>query len=453
MAKMDGPLFEYACHEDSVAMIGILKHIAVRRSRATLFLLCFALIFASAPAAADEWIATWATATVAQGAPDARASRMPSVGSIKNQTLRQIVRASADGTRVRVVVTNAFGTAPLMVGAAGVALRKTGAEIIGDSVRALTFGGLRSIRVPAGAIALSDPVALAVDPLAEIAVDVYFPDELRAGTSPLTVHTAALQTNYLSGPGNHTGAAALPVAAQTPSWYFLDRVEVEVAERRKVVVALGDSITDGSGSTADTNTRWPDFLAQMLITREPAAAVLNLGIGGNRLLIGGLGDAILARLDRDVLVQTGVTDVVVLVGINDIGLARNELGLPRYDPPPTAADLIAAYKQVIARVHAAGLRVFGGTLTPFADAAVPNYWSPEGEATRQAVNTWIRTGGGFDAVIDFDAILRDPTTPSRLRAAYDSGDHLHPNSEAYKAMGAAAYKALSDHAPVAGSRR
>ncbi len=426
---------------------------SARVHRTTLFILCLAVFLTYRSAAASEWIATWATATVEQGPSDARPSRTPFVGTIRDQTLRQIVRTSAGGTRVRVVVTNAFGTAPLNVGAAGIARPKAGSEIIEGSAQTLTFGGLRSITVPAGAIVLSDPVSMALEPLAELSVDLYFPGELRADNSPLTVHRAALQTNYLSTTGNHLGAAALPVAAQTSSWYFLARVEVEVTERRRVVVAIGDSITDGDGSAIDTNTRWPDFLAQTVVRPEPASAVLNLGIGGNRLLVGGLGDAVLARLDRDVLVQTGVTDVVVLVGINDIGLARNALGLPRYEPPPTATELIVAYKQVISRVHAADVRVFGGTLTPFADAAVPNYWSADGEATRQAVNVWIRTSGAFDGVIDFDAVLRDPTMPSRLRAVYDSGDHLHPNSDAYKAMAAEAYKVLSEREPVTGSRR
>ena len=284
---------------------------------------------------------------------------------------------------------------------------------------------------------LSDPVALTVPPLSDLAIDLYFPDDSVASGSPLTTHGGAFQTNYLSTDGNHTGSIELPVETTLPSWFFLSRVEVEAEESVSAVVLLGDSITDGTNSTSDTNNRWPDHLARRLHAAGVPMGVLNLGIAGNRMLSDGAGVSALARFDRDVLAQSGATHVVVLEGMNDLGLARNELGLPRSDTPPTAADLIAGYRQVIARARAHGLTVYGATLTPFEGTAipiVPDYWTAEGEATRQEINEWIRTSGAYDAVIDFDAVVRDPASPTTFLPEYDSGDHLHPGDTGYEAM-------------------
>lgn len=425
----------------------------------------------------DHWVATWATAVVGRpqpgtvpqpgfgGPPPAAApsTAPPAAGPaapaaapaapavpgrqgglplppplvINNQTLRQIVHTSIGGNRVRVVLSNAFGTAPIDVGGAHIALRDKEAAIVAQSDRPVTFSGRSSFRIPAGAVAVSDPVDLVVPPLADLAIDLYLPGELGSGPSPLTMHNGANQTNYVSTTGSHLGEATLAASTQTRSWFLISRVEVMAPRQTGAIVTFGDSITDGTRSTADTNSRWPDELARRLGEQRngPRFAVLNAGIAGNQILGEGnpaAGMNSLARFDRDVLMLPGVTHVVVLEAINDIGIARQ-------NPTPSADDLIAGYKQLIQRAHTRGLKIYGATLTPYEGAA---YFTPEGEAKRQAVNQWIRSGGGFDGVIDFDAATRDPNAPTQFKAEYDSGDHLHPNDAGYKAMGAAVDLAL-----------
>ena len=390
----------------------------------------------------EHWVGTWATAVVARPQTPSQPLQDPDPLNFHDQTLRQIVHVSLGGDRVRVVLSNAFGTDPLEIGAAQIALRAQEAAIVPASSQALTFDGRSAATIPAGAVLFSDPVPLTVPPLADLAIDLYLPGDTAASTSPLTTHTAAHQTNYVSTAGNHTGAAELPVETNTLSWFFLSRVEVSAPEDVGAVVLLGDSITDGSQSTDDTNSRWPDHLARRFAAANIDMGVLNLGIGGNRLLTDGLGVSALARFDRDVLAQSGVTHVIVLEGINDIGLARNEFGIPRHEPPPTAADLIAAHQQLIERAHAHGLTIYGATATPFEGTEIPSYWSPEGEATRQAVNEWIRTSHAYDAVIDFEEVVRDPAAPTKYLPEYDSGDHLHPGDRGYEAMANAVDLAL-----------
>jgi lysophospholipase L1-like esterase len=403
-----------------------------------------AALFASdsalrAQSGSEHWVGTWATAVVsrdphpqpapqaapaapaAQPAPAAQAAPQPPL-NFKDQTLRQIVHTSIGGGRVRVVVSNAFGTAPLAVGAAHVALRDKGASIVPGSARALTFGARTATTVPPGAVAVSDPVALNVPALSDLAVDLYLPGDTGASTSPLTLHTGAQQTNYVSTGGNHTGEAELPVMTTTRSWFFLSRVEVLAPPQSVAIVALGDSITDGTASSVDGNARWPDHLARRLAADNAGTGVLNLGIGGNRLLLDGNGPNALARFDRDVLTQSGAAYVVVFEGINDIR---------RTTPPVAVDDLILAHRQIIERAHSAGLKVYGVLLMPFE----PNQWSAENESKRQALNTWIRTSQMYDGVIDFDAVVRNPAQPTKLLEQYDSGDHLHPNDAGYEAMG------------------
>jgi lysophospholipase L1-like esterase len=399
------------------------------------------LLFTTAPLfgqdrRGDAWIGSWTTALVGRPlvvAPSPGGAPAAPLPAVRNQTLRQIVRTSVGGKRVRVVLSNAFGTRPLEIGAAHVALRDKESTIAVSSGRRLTFSGRASFTIPAGASIVSDPVDLAVPPLTDLAIDVFVPGALGAADSPLTMHNGAWQTNYLSSAGNHAGQAALPVETTTGSWFLIARVEIVAEPRTAVVVAVGDSITDGSRSTPDTNNRWPDHLARRLAARRgPTVAVLNAGIGGNRLLSEGAAKAginLLARFDRDVLLQPGVTHVVVMEGINDI----------RNPPGPSAEDLIAAHRQVIARARARGLKIFGATLTPFEGEAA---WTPEREAKRQAVNQWIRTSGSYDAVIDFDAVVRDPQQPTKFLPQFDSGDHLHPGDAGYKAMGDAVDLAL-----------
>jgi lysophospholipase L1-like esterase len=418
----------------------------------------------------EHWVGTWATAVVArvppgqgqaaQGAaqrgqaaqPPAAAGQTapaapgrggqgnaPAPLNFKDQTIRQIVHTSIGGSKLRLVLSNAFGTAPLEIGGAVVALRQKGPAIVPDSKRMLMFAGSWVTTIPAGAVVFSDPVNLTIPAAADLAIDLYLPGDTAASPSPLTIHNTALTTNYVSPTGNHLGAASMPVAATTQNWFLLSRVEVMAPANVGAVVAFGDSITDGTRSTPDTNNRWPDHFASRLLAQKGGGklGVLNLGISGNRVLRDGAGVSALARYDRDVAVQTGVKYIVFLEGINDVGLARQ-------DPQPTSAELIAGHRQIIERAHERGLKIFGATLTPFEGVTIANYFSDQGEATRQAVNEWIRTSKAYDAVIDFDALMRDPASPGKMRPEYDSGDHLHPNDAGYKAMANSVNVALFD---------
>ena len=377
----------------------------------------------------DHWVATWTTALVARPAvlplppPNAPPANPPAV-TPNNQTLRQIVKTSLGGTRARVVFANTFGTAPLSIGGASVALHDKDWDIVTSSVRKLTVNGSTSFRVPPGALMLSDPVDLQVPARAELAIDMFVPEDLGIGSSPITMHNGANQTSYVVS-GNHVGEKTFAGGPITRSWFLLARVEVAASARAGAVAAFGDSITDGARSTPDTNNRWPDHLARRL----PAGiAVMNVGIAGNRVLSEGnanVGVNALARFDRDVLAQPGLTHVIVMEGINDI---RN-MGPNGF---ATGEDLIGAYRQMIDRAHARGLRIYGATLTPCEGDAL---MTAEGEAKRKTVNQWIRTSGAFDGVIDFDMVVRDPSTPTKIRSEFDSGDHLHPNDAGYKAMG------------------
>jgi lysophospholipase L1-like esterase len=400
----------------------------------------------------ERWVGTWATAVMLRVPPgqtppaaDGRGGQAAagqglaaSPLNFNNQTLRQIVHVSLGGERVRVVFSNAYGTSPLEIGAAHVALRSEGAAIVPQSARALRFGGSSKATIPPGALLVSDPVNLAVPALADLAIDLHLPGN--TDKLPVTIHAAAWQTSYVSESGNFSGATNFPVLATTdfirgqlPSstWFFLSRVEVVATAQSGAVVTLGDSITDGTQSGNNTNNRWPDHLARRFTHANIKMGVLNVGIGGNRVLSDGNGIGALARFDRDVLAQTSVTHVIVFEGINDI---QGNLPIP-----PSAGDLIAAHRQIIERAHAHGIKVFGATLTPFGGA---NAFSPEKEARRQQLNQWIRTGKAYDAFIDFEAAVRDPKEPTKIRAEFDPGDHLHMNGAGYKAMADAVDLAL-----------
>jgi lysophospholipase L1-like esterase len=354
---------------------------------------------------------------------------------LTNQTLRQIVRSTLSGSRARVVLSNAYGTAPVTIGAAHIALRdKAGA--IRASGRALTFSGRPTITIPANAIVYSDPVELTVPQLGVVGIDLYLAGTTNTSAT-VTMHGGALQTNYISETGNHVGKAALPTAGTVQNWFLLSRLDVQTSDAAGVIVAFGDSITDGARSTPDTNNRWPDHLAQRLLAQGIKMAVVNAGIGGNRVLgegavpfgadvrAVGAGMNALARFERHVLANAGVTHVIVLEGINDIGNARANAS-------PTADDLIAGHKQLIEQAHARGLKIYGATLTPFWGAA---YYTDVGENKRQALNEWIRTSKAYDGVIDFDKATRDPADPKKFLEKYDSCDYLHPSDAGYKAMG------------------
>jgi len=383
-------------------------------------------------AATEHWVGTWATAPVSipsQPGGQAQLQQGPPP-SVNNQTLRQIVHTSIGGDRVRIVLTNAFGTAPLALGGAHVALRDKGGTIVDGSDRALTFGGAATMSIPPGGLIVSDPANLRVPPMGDLAIDIYLPGNTAASPSPLTMHTGARQTNFVSSTGNHLGAKELPGATTTPSWFFVSRVEVAAPAQAGAIVTFGDSITDGYNSTPDTNNRWPDHLARRLMAAGGKIGVLNLGIDGNRVLNEIAGPAALARFDRDVLGAPGVTHVFVLEGINDMGISS----LLNDGSRPTPEQLIAGHRQLIARAHAKGLRIFASTLLPYEGTTIPGYFNEEGEKIRQAFNEWMRTSKEYDGIVDFDQVMRDPSHPARMLPQYDSGDHLHPNDAGYQAM-------------------
>jgi lysophospholipase L1-like esterase len=277
-------------------------------------------------------------------------------------------------------------------------------------------------------LAVSDPVALEVEAFDNLAVSLYLPENVAA----MTQHSVGQQTNYISTPGDFTGAITF-AATTTQSFYFLTGVEVRASRRARAIVTLGDSIIDGFGSTPDTNQRWTNLLAERLQSNPGTSrvAVLNAGISGNRVLHDLVGTNALARLDRDVLVQTGVKYVIVMEGNNDFGIP-GLIGNPAQDV--TAEEVIQGHRQIIDRAHVLGLRIFGATLNPIEGITFPNFYSAALEVKREAVNHWIRTSKAYDAVIDFDKVLRDPSHPTRILPAYDSGDHAHPNDAGYRAM-------------------
>ena len=342
--------------------------------------------------------------------------------SFNNQTVRMVVRASLGGSQARVHLSNAFGTVPLVVGSAHVALRSKDSAIVAGSDRPLLFSGKSAVTIPVGAEMVSDPVALNVPKVGELAVSVYVPGD----SGPASVHTQGLHTTWISKEGDFTGAAELSEPEKTQSWYWVSEVDVQAAPSAQTIVAFGDSITDGATSTPDTDRSWPSVLAQRLAANPATAnvAVVNQGISGNRVLGDGAGVSALARFDRDVLGPPGVKWLMILEGINDMnGAARPAPGTA----PITADDLIGAMKQMILMAHDHGIKVIGCTLTPFGNA------SESVEAMRTSLNAFIR-GGAFDKVVDFDAVIRDPNSPRQFKAGYNNTDKLHPNDAGYKAM-------------------
>jgi len=340
--------------------------------------------------------------------------------------LREIVHISIGGPDIRVRLTNSYGTQSLVVGAVHIANAGEGSTIRPSTDRTVTFGGQGSITIPPGAVAVSDPVSLSVQPLSDLAVSIYVPQD----TGTATQHTLGQQTSYVTD-GDATGASGFPqgIATTILTRPFLSNIEVFGANQAVTVVTLGDSITDGYNSTVDADARWPDRLAQVLVGRYGnKVGVSNAGISGNRVLNDGIGPNALARFDRDVLTQASVRYVTVLEGINDVGFSV--AFAPNQEV--SAQQVIGGYRQLIARAHERGLAVYGGTLTPFKGSG---YYSDAGEAKREAINEFIRSSGEFDAVIDFDQIVRDPQNPLAFLPAYDSGDHLHPSNAGYAAMG------------------
>jgi lysophospholipase L1-like esterase len=383
--------------------------------------------------AADDgkWIGTW----TASPQPVWDADFLAPINfprNLWNQTIRQIARVSIGGNQARVILSNEYGSQPLMIGAVHVGISDGGAKIKPGSDRVLTFSGNESVTIPPGATAISDPVELAVAPLSSLAVSLFLPEV----TPTMTMHWDARQTAYIAV-GNKTGDADIQPDSKIESRLFLTGILVDAPADAHAIVTFGDSITDGDGSTLDANKRWPDLLAERLHAAGGAPiAVLNEGISGARVLTDRMGVNALARFDEDVLTHPRADTVILMMGINDIGWPDSVL-----DPravAPSAEQIIDGYEQLIARARVHGMRIIGATLTPFAIAfkgtPLEGYYSPEKEEKRVAVNEWIRNSGAFDAVIDFDAAVRDPNDLTRMVPAYDKGDNLHPNDAGYKAM-------------------
>lgn len=375
---------------------------------------------ALAPCANAEahWARSW-NASPLGAAPDRRPP------TLKDVTVRQVVRVSAGGERFRLRLTNEYGPTAARIGRVRIVQLAADGKPVPGTSRDLTFDGSAGAVLAPEAPLLSDPVDLALPALSRLSISLYLPDEIAEPTT----HLLGLSSAWIA-PGDQTAAAELTAPVLVTQRVLISGIDVERAEPTRVIVTLGDSITDGANGTRDADRRWPDLLARRLQDAGlTSVAVANAGISGNRILKPkpGLGVAALARFDRDVLAVPGVTDVIVLEGVNDFGMAWRD----RDPQPPTPADLIAGYRQMIVRAHAANLKIRLATILPYKDA---NYWSEQGEATRQAVNAWIRTNTEADGVIDFDAVMRDPAEPLKLAAAYDSGDHLHPNDAGFRAM-------------------
>ena len=430
----------------------------------------------AAPPAPDHWVGTWAAAPMAANngrgprptaappaiappagstSPAPAATQAPAtpatpappntssqprparvIYGAEDMTLREIVHVSIGGPQVRVVFTNEFGTEPLTVGAAHVGISQGGSSIntATGSEAGLTFGGRPSVTIPAGALVVSDPATIAVPAQADLAISFFLPQQ---PIEQISQHGYADQTGYVAD-GNVVGAKSFESPKEIEQWPFLKGVDVKAGSHAGAIVAFGDSITDGAWATRDQNARWPDVLARRLQADKHTAelGVLNLGIGGNRILHDNTGPSALARFDRDVIAQAGVKYCIILEAINDVGHA--------YDPVRpydvvSADDLITGYIQLIERAHMHGIKVYMATLTPYVGA---KYQSPQGEEVRKTLNNWIRTNKVADGFIDFDKVTQDPAHPDTFLPAYDHGDHLHPGDAGYKAMGEAINLAL-----------
>ncbi|HET7105082.1 MAG TPA: SGNH/GDSL hydrolase family protein [Terracidiphilus sp.] len=368
-----------------------------------------------------QWVGTWVASPML-------ASGGWKVKPFSNVTLREVAHISAGGSQIRLRLTNEFGTDPLTIDDAHVALSAGGSAIKEGTDHAITFGGASTVVIPPGAAMMSDPVSLSVEPLTDLAVSFHIPSQVMRAE---TFHDFADQDNYMAD-GDVAGATDLAQPAKLSSWYFFDGVDVRAGADSRAILTFGDSITDGAHSTENANRRWPDYLAARLQGDSTLknASVLNEGIGGNRVLNDVYGPNALARMDRDLISQHGVCYAIVLEGINDIGRWARLAGP---EDEVTALQLEHGLTQIADAAHEHGIRIFGATLTPYEGAG---YYSEKGEQIREQVNDWIRSSGTFDGVIDFDRITRDPANPRRFLPAYDSGDHLHPGDEGYKAMAA-----------------
>ncbi len=402
-----------------------------RLAIAVIAAVCAASVSLGQTSSAEKWVTTWTTAqqlVAPTGPPRPARQRGPEASnlpaSMADQTVRMVAHVSLGGSRIRVELSNMLNAQPLEIGAAHLAVARTGGEIVDGTDRVLKFGGSATFTIPPGAVAVSDPVDLQVAPLSDVAVSLYLPGETGTPAS----HTVGLHTAYIAK-GNVAGFPAMREPTTMFAYAWLAGIDVAEPRDAYTVVALGDSITDGFATTRDANMAWPALLAKRLKETKSTqhVAVVNQGISGNQVLRDGAGISALARLDRDVLTRPGVKWVVLLEGINDINIRTRPGGAN----PLTAEELIGGYRQIIERCHAQGIRVMGATLTP--SEGVPTF-SEGGEEVRVAVNGWIRAKGNFDALVDFDAVLRDAQHPGKLKSEADSGDHIHPNDAGNQLM-------------------
>ena len=400
---------------------------------------------AAAAGGGAKWMSTWAASPMAATPPSLAAADDFSSAGFTDQTIRDIVWSSAGGQAARVRLSNTFGTQAVTFDQVDIGVSAGGASVAAGTNHLVTFDGSKSVTLAPGAEVVSDPVPLAVPSQTDLAVSLF----TRAATGPATYHSDAQQVNYVSTAGDYAGSES-GTAFTTPSqhWYFANDVDVLAAPpTRGTIVAFGNSITDGFQSTVNANARWPNDLARRILAGPPGQVhpVVDEGISGNRVLNDSVcfGVNAQARFFRDAAGRAGARYVILLEGINDIGFSQTpNSGCTAPNTDVSAAQIIAGYRHIIAAAHAAGLKIFGGTLTPFQGAA---YYSAAGEAKREAVNNFIRTSGAFDGVIDFDAAVRDPANPLQILPAYDSGDHLHPNDAGYQAMANAVNLALFRH--------
>lgn len=394
-------------------------------------LLLFTVIGKPFASAADpgHWVVTWGASPAPQE-PDAEARRKAKL-EFNGQTIREIVHASIGSDTVRVRLSNAYGKDTVDIGSAHIALSGETSSILPGTDRALTFSGRSSVSIPPNALVLSDPVKVNLPASGNLSISLFVPKSaMGAG-----IHYSAQQTSYIAS-GDQTAAPALNSPETISSWVFVTGIDVTTSPAASTLVAFGDSITDGARSETGANHRWPNFLSDRLLKKPAEIGILDAGIGGNRILHDavtnvGFGVNALARFDRDALSQPGVKYIIVLEGINDLGHAGTSAPLSE---TVSAQDLIAGLTQLVERAHEKGIKIYGGTLTPFEGTTYTGYFTPEKEAKRKAINQWIRTSNAFDAVIDFEKAVADPASPDRMLPAYDSGDHLHPNDAGYKAM-------------------
>ena len=407
---------------------------SINLSFKTAFLFFLLLASGFAVGQKPKWIATW-TASPEAADPDPDEP----LTNLNDQTVRERVRVTVGGRQIRIRLSNECSSAPLLVGRVSVGVAQGQASVVTGSLRPVTFGGQDAILIPPGAPILSDPVDLRIKNGSEISISLYFPKH----PSSVTWHALALKRAVISEHGDHTRDITIQGGKESDSSVFLSAVLVPAQADPRVIVAFGDSIVDGDRSTPETDRNWPSDLFRRLERAHNGSqfGVVNEGIAGNRLLSDGpltsLGISALARFDRDALAVPGITDIVLLEGINDIGFPGATLGdlsLAPATDAPTVEDIIGAYRQFISRAHARGIRVIGSTIMPSEGVTIPGYHTEAKERMRQAVNQWIRTSRAFDGVIDFDAVVRDPGYPGRLLPRLASRDHLHPNDAGYQAM-------------------